>query len=636
VKTSVTSPGDAGARGSSAKGLGRWLILLIAMIMTGGMAPYCQDEGAGITVNAAVTVSAVNPLLFGQNLVFAGNGLWDSRLNDIDPAARPLLKPIRPSLVRFPGGSASDQYLWEDGIGLKTTSPVTPSSTTITLDGNPDWQTVEAARLVDACGGRLGDRFSFLRREGNRLEGVFGIHGFHPAGVWVRPEARRGQPEWFSNSCGTMEYLKLVQSLKAQPLFTVNYSTGLDREGQLSTRVSLSQKTKRAAAWVAMVNGSPDDPRPLGVDEEGHDWRTVGFWAKKRLALGYPWPFGVIYWEVGNEVYDKNEVGVTAARRYAQDFIAFAKAMKGVDPRIRVGAVGLTRPRGQGDADTAAAWNPTVVKVAGDYLDFLIIHPYYPAGGEDQASYQGVPWLTAVMAGAHQALADLREIRGVIAANAPPGKSIGIAVTEYGIWPAASHDPRDYANLARALYDADLLLGLLQGGSRLGVILAASWNLCGSNPTAAMGYNWQTGIRTLRPHYHALALIMKHLGPGVLETRVSSPTFAVPRVANVKAAAAVPLLHAVAFSSPARQHLSLMVVNRSLSEAMPTTIRFQGFTPQAEARVWTLTGDRATDHNEDLAGTVAPRSGCIRDAGADFSYIFEPHSLTVMEFQARP
>ena len=392
----------------------RLAMLLLSLILASTTPACSQAEDAIITVNATVTVHSVNPLLFGQNLLFASNSLWNSRLNDIDPAARPLIKPITPTIVRFPGGSASDLYLWEDGIGLRTTASVTPNSRTLILESSPDWQTVRAARLVDTNGGQFGDLFHFLRQDGNRLERVFGIKNLHPAGTLVRPEARMGQPEWFSNNYGTLEHLKLVQSLHAQALFTVNYSTGLDKAGQLSTRVSLSQKIKRAAAWVAFVNGRPDDPQPLGVDEEGHDWQTVGFWAQKREALGYPRPFGVTYWEVGNEVYDKNEIGSTSARRYAQDFVAFARAMKGVDPHTHVGAVGMTSPRGRGDADTADAWNPTVVKSARDYLDFLIIHPYYPAGGQDRALYQGEPWFTAVMAGADQALADLREIRQVI------------------------------------------------------------------------------------------------------------------------------------------------------------------------------------------------------------------------------
>jgi hypothetical protein len=78
-----------------------------------------------------------------------------------------------------------------------------------------------------------------------------------------------------------------------------------------------------------------------------------------------------------------------------------------------------------------------------------------------------------------------------------------------------------------------------------------------------------------------------------------------------------------------------MVINRSLVGTMPTTIRFQGFTPQAEAQVWTLSGNSVMDHNENLASTVSSRPGHITDAGANFSYTFGAHSLTVLEFRAQ-
>jgi len=196
-------------------------------------------------------------------------------------------------------------------------------------------------------------------------------------------------------------------------------------------------------------------------------------------------------------------------------------------------------------------------------------------------------------------------------------------------------DSYPVANLGRAVYDADLLLGLLQGSSEPGITLATAWNLHGSNPTAALGYNWKTGTRTIRPHYHALDLIMNRLGPVMVETRVRSPSFAVAQVANVKSKSPVPLLHAVAFRSPGRRRLTLMVVNRSLLAAIATAIRLQGFTPQAGARVWTLSGNRVMDHNENLSTTVAPRSYKIIDAGARFTYTFKAHSLTVLEFKAR-
>ena len=77
-----------------------------------------RAQEARITVNAAQTRGAVNPLLFGQNVLFAGNSLWDARVDGLDPAVKPLIEALAPTLLRFPGGSAADQYLWEDGLGF--------------------------------------------------------------------------------------------------------------------------------------------------------------------------------------------------------------------------------------------------------------------------------------------------------------------------------------------------------------------------------------------------------------------------------------------------------------------------------------------------------------------------------------
>lgn len=610
------------------------LVILGLLILTVFIGAAGQE--ARITVNAAQTRGAVLPLLFGQNVLFAGNTMWNARIDGLDPAVKPLIEGLAPTLLRFPGGSAAGQYLWEDGLGFRTLETARPTSSALVLDDTPRWADLNRARLIDARGGPLGEPFSFLRVNGNRLEGVSGLMGLHPAGASVRPEPRPGQPEWFTNSYGIAEHLKLVQSLGAQALLTVNYGTGLDRQGSLSTRTSLSQRVKRAAALVAYVNGNPDDPRPLGTDEEGHDWRTVGYWAQKRAAQGQRLPYGVRYWEVGNEVYDKNEVGFTSASQYARDFLAFARAMKEVDPGIWIGAVGQSDPKGRGDADPAEAWNLTVVKVAGGSLDFLVIHPYYPIAGPPQVSYQSQDWFTAIMAGATRALADLKEIRALLDANAPKGKNLGLAVTEYGIWPYASKDPRDFSNLAAALYVADLLMGLSREAPALGLSLAAAWNLHGSNPTAAIGYNWDLATRTVRPQYHVLKILRQLSGLELLDTQVSAPSFTVPAVGNLKGTPPAPLLGALAAASADRRYLTLLVINRSLTVPVTASIRLQGFAPQPAAQVITLSAAQPADHNEVKATTVAPRPGSLTAAGPQMTYTFGPHSLTRLEFQARP
>lgn len=592
------------------------------------------ETGAVITVDTRIKRHSLNPLIFGQNILFASNSLWNTRINDIDPSARPLVKNLSPTLVRFPGGTASNLYLWEDGLGYRTATEIKPYTSTIILDDTPNWKTVHQGRILHSSAGALGKAFKFVRLEGNRIEGVLDLKDYYPRGVTIRPDFRAGQPDYFFNNYGIMEHMKFAASLGAETIIVVNYNTGLDRDGRLSDKVSLSQKVKRAAAWVAFVNGAAQDQRSLGVDDEGHDWHNVSYWANKRAALGHPAPYGVKYWEVGNEMYDKNnEGGFTTAKTYAQDFVAFARGMKAVDPGIKIGAVGLTSPRGRGDADFADEWNPMVIRTGGSDMDFLILHTYYPSAGPKPAPYQSRAWYTAVMAGASQALADIKETRQIIADNGPPGKKIEIAITEYGIWPAAAKDPRDWANLARALFDADLLMGFLRDGPGLGVNLAANWILHGSMPSAAIAFDWNLGTRNLRPHYYAMQLL-RNLEPQLVETQVVSPTFQVPRVGNVMGISALPRLGALASVSQDGGSLTLMVINRSLEAPITATINLKDYKPRPAAQVLGVTASGIGDNNENQSRAVNLTTGDINDAASQFTYTFKPHSLTLFRLQA--
>lgn len=610
-----------------------FIFLAMAGSASGGEAGQGETQPATITVNARAKLHRLNRLFFGQNVLFAANSLWNNRVNGVDPAVGPLVKQLAPSIIRFPGGTASNIYLWEDGLGFRTTQEIKPFTSTISLDGAPNWKGAHRVRIFGGSAA-FGEPVIFGNLDGKVLAGVVGLKNSYPPGVTVRVEERPGQPDYFMNNYGIMEHMKFVAYLGAQAMITVNYNTGLDKEGRISQGASTSQKIKRAAAWVAFVNGNPQDGRPLGTDDEGKDWQTVGYWAKKRADLGHPEPYGVRYWEVGNEMFDRNnEGGCIPVRTYAQNFISFAKAMKNVDPGIKLGAVGLTLPRGKGDADFKDEWNSTLLRIAGGEIDFLILHSYYPSAGEKPAPYQSQAWYRAVMAGASQALADLKEIRKVIQESSPQGKKIDMAITEYGIWPAAAKDPRDWSNLARALADADLLMGLFREGSGLGVNLATNWILHGSMQSAAIYYNWNSGTRTMRPQYYTMQLL-SNLAPELVATQVTSPTFSVTRVGNVLDAAGIPLLGALASISDDGRNLTLLVINRSLGARMAATIRLADYHPQSGAQVLQIMGAGLGDHNEDQAHNVTLKTGQMNNAASQFTYTFEPHSLTLFKFQA--
>jgi alpha-N-arabinofuranosidase len=611
----------------------RWCISLASILLLAifSFASSAQAQ-ADITVDVASSAGTVNPLLFGNNTTYAGNGgmLWDVRTNDLQAGAKPFVQALAPTVLRFPGGSLSDEYLWEDALGYKTTGPTASGATTLRLEAMPNWGTVSSAVFLDRSltedRWMSGAPFSFTGISGGQLQGVSGVGTPHPAGVEVRPGPRAGQPPWVSHQYGIDEHMKLVTSLGAQAIITVNYGSGRDRTGALSTTASLDQKVKRAAAWVAYLNGRPGDTRPIGVDHEGHDWRTVGAWAQRRADRGHPAPYGVRYWEIGNEVYGRWETGFTTVRQYAQDVLAFAAAMKAVDPTIKVGAVTWAEPHFRGDADPTDEWAPTLVRLAGDALDFLVVHLYYPAA---YTSYTSPTWFTAVMAAAQQAVADLTTLRAVLAANSARGGQLELVVTEYGIAPLAG-EARDYSNLAGSLYDGDLLMTLLQH-PELNVTLATAWTLHDpSTQLAAVHFDWATNSRWARPQAYALQLLRTALAPRLTRTRVSSATFNTAPVGNVLAASAIPTLGALA-STDGGGRLTVLVLNRG--EAAPTTLHLLGYTPQPTATVRTLAGASLAAHNEDVHTAVTLTTSTLSPAAATFTYTFPAHSLTLLDLQ---
>lgn len=133
---------------------------------------------------------------------------------------------------------------------------------------------------------------------------------------------------------GTDEFLKFCEELSVEPLICVNDGSGTPEE---------------AARWVEYCNGS--EQTAMGA---------------LRAANGHVQPYKVKYWEIGNEVWGKWQVGHCNAEKYANRYVQFAKAMKEVDPEIILLACGHTDPD----------WNKTVLEIAGKHLNYLTMHIY--------------------------------------------------------------------------------------------------------------------------------------------------------------------------------------------------------------------------------------------------------------------
>ena len=172
---------------------------------------------------------------------------------------------------------------------------------------------------------------------------------------------------------------------------------------------------KEAAAWVAYANGDPGNPKAIGTDSTGEDWKTVGFWASLRasapigvddgyneLRIAHAQSLHLTMWQIGENAAQNGYYGSTHSgtfdlhapypaatkendkRRklkelspqfYADRLADYALAMKAVDPDIRIGA-SLTTPT----VDTwASDWNDQVLKGGCKDIDFVAFD-WHPGG----------------------------------------------------------------------------------------------------------------------------------------------------------------------------------------------------------------------------------------------------------------
>lgn len=153
--------------------------------------------------------------------------------------------------------------------------------------------------------------------------------------------------------------------------------------------VSINGTAQEAAALVAFFNGAVDDDRLIGEDRRGRDWMTVGHWAQLREANGHPDPHPIMTWEIGNEVYGAiastgpgcapfgwENVWTCSGTEYAtgtsghDGYIEFARAMRAVDPDVRLGAVGVA------EQSSWSNWGNEVIGAAGEQIDFYVVHHY--------------------------------------------------------------------------------------------------------------------------------------------------------------------------------------------------------------------------------------------------------------------
>jgi len=309
----------------------------------------------------------------------------------------------------------------------------------------------------------------------------------------VGPLAERG--DW---KFGLDEYLKLCRAMKAEPIITVSdYVLPVDEMPQ------------HAADLVEYLNAPATEAHP---------------WALKRKEWGHPNPYGVKFFELGNESnfgnHDIKPFRRFTADGYADYAVKTAAAMRRIDPEIRIG-VGLGG-LGQGQ-DVYSHWNKTILRKAGASADFIIIHLYSPRLSKLTPFFKSEErMMAACMAVGDQLEFRIQQYNDLVLAET--GRRLPLAVTEFNALLIA-REPKPYRfSYGAALQSADLLRVFLKPENN---ILAANyWQLLN-------GFFGMLRTDPMRPDldkveempaFPLFRLWAQHFGTELIEVTVTSPT----------------------------------------------------------------------------------------------------------------
>jgi alpha-N-arabinofuranosidase len=476
---------------------------------------------------------------------------------------------------------------------------------------HPEWhddylgRTVERVRELAPITGRPLN----IRNFGTKINGEWGRDGHHWEAALRDPELWDTDPD---------EWLDYTQRVGGQFQYLVNFGSGTAQE---------------AANLVEYVNGTGD-----------HDGNGVDY-AALRAQRGHPEPYGVVLWEIGNELYGQWETGHRADREY--DY-ANPRAKTGGDPRWdgrRASDVGNYAARAAEFARAMRKASPipiklyvvgnnwdlnywggpersvkTLMELAGNDVDGVVIH-YYPQNpyyGETDADLLGRSEIFD---------SKLVQLRGLLDRYAPQGKRMEIVVSE---WNNRDKSNAQTHQLVNGLFVVDTLLMFANRGVDVANYFAISnyWRAPDSGFTLFEGGD----VEKPMPTFYALKLLTQHFGTQVVQSRIAgAPVLSAG--GGTKGGFRYPALTAAASLSADKQTLYVIVVNKHASQDLTTAVVLDGFAAGATARTVTLTGPSL---NADNAGAerVTLREGTISDAGPRFSYTFPARSATALIFTA--
>ena len=418
--------------------------------------------------------------------------------------------------------------------------------------------------------------------------------------AWKKMGKKVGPKE--DNHFGTDEFMEFCELVGSKAMITVNVGSGTAQE---------------AADWVEYCNGPADSK-----------------WGAERAKNGHPEQYNVEYWFIGNEITGPHEVGHQKPEQYARTIKEYVRAMKEIDPDIKLIGSGSWAPKFQFITQNRKV-NEVVLKETGEELDYLSIHQYVPTmelknvlrfqilgkkKSADRSTYYSV--LDSVDDMEDYVKACVEDVKKY----SPKDKLVQLAFDEWNLWFEFFGDMKgtNY-NLRDGLWAATMLNMFHRYAPYMPITNVAQLvNLLGIINSGERG-------TFLTPTALVYQLYTAHAGAKYLQSTVDCP--------KTPHGKALPLLDVSATRDDDRA--AIFLVNRHYDTAMEVNLNLDGFAATGEIAAWEIYDDNPVRYNT----FEAPEQIAVRDFKGDLSLLkkddasvsltVKPHSAVCVEVHGK-
>jgi alpha-L-arabinofuranosidase len=353
-----------------------------------------------------------------------------------------------------------------------------------------------------------------------------------------------------TNQFGTNEFMAWCQAVGTKPLMGLNLGTGTPEQ---------------AAALVEYCN----------VDK-GTEWSDL------RRKHGYPDPYKVEHWCLGNEMDGPWQIGHMSATDYGFKAADAARQMRYVDPSIKLIACGSSGPL----MPTYLEWDREVLEQCYQYVDGLSLHRYF-GNTPEQTGGESSKYLALNLTMDRQIEETLAVCDMVQGRHRSP-KRLWLSFDEWNVWyrerngnghrKVAPHLLEEVYNLEDALLVGGLVNSLLRHADRVKIAcLAQLVNVIAPIMTNKDGLYLQT-------IYYPYSWGLQYARGSVLNVLTESPSYEVSGMGQV------PYLDVVGTNAEDGT-VSLFILNRDLSKAHTVEVNWQDKSPGRVLTGLVLTGD---------------------------------------------